>query len=47
LRPSVPPGHRLGTDIQFADRLHGWTAAGDSMLWSEDGGRSWNLARPP
>jgi photosystem II stability/assembly factor-like uncharacterized protein len=45
--PSVPPAHRLGTEIWFGDRMHGWADAGDSMLWSEDGGRSWKLAQPP
>ncbi len=46
-RPSFPPGHRLGTEVWFADRLHGWANAGDAMLRSEDGGRSWKLVRTP
>ena len=46
-KPSLPPGHRLGTEVRFADRLHGWADVGDAMLRTEDGGRSWNLVRPP
>lgn len=46
-KPSVPPGHRLGTEVRFVDRLHGWANAGDALLRSEDGGRSWTLVRPP
>ncbi len=46
-KPSVPPGLRLGTEVRFVDRLHGWANAGDAMLRSEDGGRSWTLVRPP
>ena len=42
-KPSVPAGHRLG-EVRFADRLHGWADAGDAMLRSEDGGRTWKLA---
>lgn len=45
--PSVPPGHRLATEVKFADRLHGWAGGGDVMLRSQDGGRSWALAGPP
>jgi photosystem II stability/assembly factor-like uncharacterized protein len=46
-KPSVPPGHRLGTEVRFFDRLHGWANAGDALLRSEDGGRTWTLVRPP
>jgi photosystem II stability/assembly factor-like uncharacterized protein len=45
--PAVPTGHRLGTEVRFADRFHGWANAGDSMLRSEDGGHTWTLVRPP
>jgi photosystem II stability/assembly factor-like uncharacterized protein len=46
-RPTVPPGHRLKTEVWFADRLHGWAPAGDFMLRTDDGGHSWKLAGPP
>lgn len=46
-KPSVPPGHRLGTEVRFVDRLHGWANAGDALLRSEDGGRSWTLVWRP
>jgi photosystem II stability/assembly factor-like uncharacterized protein len=45
--PSVPSGHRLASEVKFADRLHGWADGGDVMLRSQDGGRTWTLAGPP
>jgi photosystem II stability/assembly factor-like uncharacterized protein len=37
----------MGTEVRFADRFHGWANAGDSMLRSEDGGRTWKVVPPP
>lgn len=44
--PLAPPGEPGITDVDFADRLHGW-AFGPSLQRTTDGGRSWSAAPLP